>query len=124
MANRKKSGQDHKLSGTYAGDRHDTVEVDVCQPEKPLWLCDSASREWDRVMPLLLDMGQISKHDQMPLAAYCELSAEFARNPYDFPSAKMTQLRLLMGDFGMTPSARAKIPKRKAKAPGNPYAEL
>lgn len=81
-------------------------------PEKPIWLSVTASREWDRVLPLLLESGRISQHDSMAIAAYCELAAEFIESPSEFPSSKMTQLRLIMGDLGMTPSSRDKLPQQ------------
>jgi phage terminase small subunit len=83
-------------------------------PDKPQWLSVTASCEWDRVIPLLVDSGRITQHDSMALAAYCELAAEFISSPSEFPSSKMTQLRLMMGDFGMTPSSRDKMPQQDA----------
>lgn len=77
-------------------------------PDKPDWLSVPARHEWDKVIVQLIDAGRISGIDGMALAAYCEYAAEFASNPAEFPSSKMTQFRLLMTDFGMTPSARAK----------------
>lgn len=77
-------------------------------PEKPEWLSMPARHQWDKVIGQLIESGRISGIDSMALAAYCEYAAEFASNPAEFPSSKMTQFRLLMTDFGMTPSARAK----------------
>lgn len=86
------------------------VKGGAAGPSKPDWLSPMASDEWDRCVPLLCNKGLISEHDQIAFSAYCELTAEFIGSPSEFPSAKMTQLRLLMSDFGMTPSSRVKLP--------------
>ena len=95
----------------------------VSPPDKPVWLSGGAAREWERVMPILIERGRIAEDDQMALAAYCELTAEFIASPTEFPSSKMTQLRLLMADFGMTPSARDKLPQGSGK-PKNTFGDL
>lgn len=59
---------------------------------------------------MLADKGLMTEFDQTAMVAYCELYAEFKLSPSEFPSSKMTQLRLLMADFGMTPSSRMKLP--------------
>lgn len=83
-----------------------------------------ASKEWDRVVPELERKGYATELDIVALTAYCELATEFYMSPTDFPSNKMTQLRLLMGDFGMTPHGRAKMPDREEAEESSPYAGM
>lgn len=75
-------------------------------------------------MPKLVELGYASELDVMALSAYCELATEFYLSPTDFPSNKMTQLRLLMGDFGMTPQGRAKLPDRSDSKKDSVYAGM
>jgi len=127
MPQRKKPTSLHVLQGTYQKCRHEgnsDIEASVGQPEKPDWLTGQASKEWDKTIEVLSEAGYLAKTDSMALATYCELVAEFSANPPDFPAGKLGQLRLLMADLGMTPSARAKMPVQKDDDEGNPFAGM
>lgn len=79
-----------------------------------------ASVVWDDIAPSLTESGVLGENDFMALAAYCELFSEFKENPQEFPSSKMTQLRLLMADFGLTPSSRGSV-GGQSKKQGNKF---
>jgi phage terminase small subunit len=99
--------------------------VNADLPEKPSWLSGRANAEWDRVVPDLIEKGLVIKIDSFAIAAYCEMYADFSENPGEFPSSKMTQLRLLMTDLGMTPSSRAKTKfAHNAAKPADPWDEF
>jgi P27 family predicted phage terminase small subunit len=48
----------------------------VAAPSLPEWLGDEARAEWDRIVPLLIQMEMLSEVDQVCLAAYCQATAE------------------------------------------------
>ncbi len=125
MSNHKKPSNVHKLHGTFRPDRHgDDPDIEIGAPIKPEWLSAAASAEWDRSVPIMEGAGYLSVNDQMPLALYCELVADFQADPKGFPAARLTQLRLLMGELGMTPASRAKITVKKTDKPSNPFGDL
>lgn len=98
------------------------VDVDPGNIEKPADLGPAAAKEWDRIVPKLERYNLISELDETALIQYCELTAEFKMQPVLFTAAKHTQLRMVMGDLGLTPMSRAKLPtpKDQGKA-GNPF---
>lgn len=121
MANPRKPASVHKLNGTYRQDRHGCkLELPSSGPEKPGWLSASAEVEWDRVMDIMADSGFLCRTDGAALATYCELLAEFAASPADFPAGRLGQMRLLMSELGLTPSGRAKMPERESHK-DNPF---
>src|SRR5262245_52282501 len=70
------------------GERHqnaiDTVPLLPIQaPSCPDWLQGIAREEWDRVIPLLLEMGQVAEIDQTMLAMYCASFAEWRETDRD-----------------------------------------
>lgn len=124
MANPRKPASAHKLNGTYRPDRHgDRISVPESGPEKPGWLSAPAEVEWDRVMEMMSDSGFLCRTDSSALATYCELLAEFAAGPADFPAGRLGQMRLLMSELGLTPNGRAKMPERNEDK-DNPFAGL
>ncbi len=85
----------------------------------PEWLTDAARAHWERLAPMLIGAGVVRESDRDVLATYCTLFAEFTeqvRTGGKVPSATVGQLRQLMGELGMTPSARSRIIADK-KAP-------
>lgn len=89
--------------------------------EPPEWLSAGAIEEWLIIVPRLLNASVLKKTDEMALSVYCELAAEFKENPQEFPAAKITQMRLLMADFGMTPHSRSSV-SVDDKGKGNQFA--
>ena len=118
-----------KNKGTYQECRHgdrDEIELPTAIPEKPEFLSDCASEEWDRLVPLLMDYGIISDIDGAVLAVYCELFSEFKSTrscPAAFPASKFASLRAASADLGLSPAARTKIPaSKKDPKKKNPFA--
>lgn len=111
MAAHKKPISARKIEGTYRAEIHGLENsIESGAPEKPLWLSGAAGEEWSRVSKMLENAGYLAKTDGMALSIYCELAAEFAGYPSDFPASKLSQLRMLMNDLGLTPVSRAKMP--------------
>jgi P27 family predicted phage terminase small subunit len=110
-------------------------------PTPPAELCEDAKLEWERVAPLLHQLGTLSEIDRAALAAYCQaygrwLKAERAvaimgerdqltsglmikttnGNPIQNPlvgiaNRAMVDMVRYAAEFGMTPSARSRIAK-------------
>jgi P27 family predicted phage terminase small subunit len=97
---------------------------------RPAWLSDLASEEWDRVAPHLVAMGTVTDADLSAFAVYCEAVARWRRlaelvaasppvvsrdgavvkNPvYSQARDAAAEVRLWAREFGLTPSARAGI---------------
>ena len=137
---KRKTSNVHQLKGTVRKDRHGTADQKLSTPDgKPIcpqWLSPDAKAEWKRIVPLLDDMGILSKTDQTMLAQYCTLYSDFKSAtmggryktvltksgecfeiPEPFSAAEHTQLRQCSQQLGLTVLARQsiKLPKgRKA----------
>jgi phage terminase small subunit len=109
-----------KLKGTYQPCRDVSGETRVPgEPVKPYMMGAGPSEVWAKTVKLLLDAGYLAKTDGMVLAVYCELAFEFSVAPAEMVCAKLAQLRMVMNDLGLSPSARAKIPVPKKKEENN-----
>jgi P27 family predicted phage terminase small subunit len=116
-----------------------TVEPNIRIPTVPAHLCDVAKVEWGRVVHELHNLGLISNLDRAMLAAYCASYAlwvqateaikdEATRNPktrgltitttngnviqnpmVGTANKAATDMLRFATEFGMTPSARARI---------------
>jgi len=97
----------------------------------PDWLDVEAQAEWGRLAPMLERLGVLAETDTAALAAYCEAWATWKgatqqirkfgmviKGKHDFPvvspyvriaTTALQQMRGLLVEFGMTPSARARI---------------
>lgn len=110
----------------------DSVQPLVEIPDCPRHLGKIARAEWDRIAPVLKDLGIISSMDMAALAAYClnyerHVTAEMKLKKLGFdalidttPSGykqisvllqisnrALEMMHKFMGEFGMTPSARS-----------------
>ena len=120
MGTPRKSKRLHVLEGTFKKHRHedrDEIELPLGVPEKPDFLGKGASKEWERIVPKLMEHGMLSDVDGAVLAVYCELYSEFQSTrefPSLFPAAKFTSLRAAYSDLGLSPASRTKIPGSKS----------
>ena len=65
------------LHGTYRKDRaYDEPRPVLEEPSCPSWLRQEAKREWKRVVPILLELGLLSKLDRAVLSVYCDAWAD------------------------------------------------
>ena len=110
------------------------VTIPVCPPH----LDAEAKAEWDRIVPELLQRGLLGQTDRAAIAAYCQSWSRWVdcelkirelgvvvksannlpmQSPY-LPIAQrsLDQMHRLLSDFGMTPSARRRVPSRKPPA--------
>lgn len=127
-----------QLKGTQRKGRHGAADQKVKRPSGrpicPQWLPPYGKQEWKRVIPLLDEMGVLSKSDATILTQYCALFADFKLStmgkryrtivtkggdmfdiPSPFTAAEHTQLRQCAQQLGLTVLARQtiKLPKGK-----------
>lgn len=116
------------LTAEYRNDLEPTPTVGV--PEKPEHLGEVASKEWDRIVPILMDMHVLTVADGSALAAYCkayerwieaeallangEFVVDSPQGPKPNPACNVSwtaveQMRKFMAEFGMTPASRTRI---------------
>lgn len=95
-------------------------QLPACTAEPPDWLSEDARAHWLRLAPMLAAAGVLKASDADLLATYCETYAGYivATRSGSAPMSMVGQLRQLMGELGMTPSARARIVADKAPADG------
>jgi P27 family predicted phage terminase small subunit len=93
------------------------VKFDPRAPECPDWLLPAAKAEWARVAPVLSASRVLTLADATMLAGYCQAYARWRKaetssrknaNPMVALSF-LKELRMICREFGMTPSARARM---------------
>jgi len=113
----------------------------------PTWLSREARAEWRRLVPELLKLGILARIDRAVLATYCETWADYfaavkavrkdgkwytsnsgAKHQHPMvqvlAESRATLLRFAQ-EFGLTPSARARIKVAEPKeADADPFADL
>lgn len=118
----------------------------VALPDKPEWLDDDASAEWDRVVPQLTTLGILTELDRAVLVAYvtawsdlCELRRQIRETGWTIPTGDgesqkrnplasslreaYERLRSAGSELGLTPSARIRL-AQPGKSGQNPLEEL
>lgn len=146
MARPRKPTAALKLQGTFRPDRRPAQEPqpDVRVPDCPDWLDANARAEWERVTPLLAELGLLAEIDATMLSLYCHYYSEFlaakamvdkgglllsfdrrdgkilVRNPACATMhAAADQCRRIAAEFGFTPAARTKIETERPPAAGS-----
>lgn len=121
--------------GRRAHTRKEPTPAPLTELAPPAWMAADAQAEWTRLAPTLARLGVLTETDADALAAYCEawttwkaatrairdggLTIETEHGTRMSPFVRiandaMGQCRALLVEFGMTPSARARV---QAKAP-------
>ncbi len=114
MPNRPKSDRVKLLEGTFRPDRsHPEVELPAPSSlDPPEWLTGpEACDEWRRVTDLLVPVQVFTEGDVTALGHLCNLHAELVllyRARKSPTAAQLTQLRLYLTEFGLTPASRTK----------------
>lgn len=130
MPARRKSQHLKVLQGT---DRKDRARVEMELPpaesiERPDWLAGpEAVAEWDRLVVLLQDARVLTDGDLMALGHLCNLHAacvKLYRAQMEPTAAQLTQLRLLLAEFGLSPASRSKAGVVKAGDVENVFDKL
>ncbi len=121
------------LRGTVRADRANPHEpkVRVEIPPCPRELSEVAKKEWRRIAPELSQMGLLSRIDRAALALYCDAYGRWLeaigslqkfgvviKSPNGYPvqspyvaiaNKSGEQVRLLLSEFGMSPSSRTRV---------------
>lgn len=82
------------------------------QMRAPAWLKGEGRKEWRRVVGELTAVGVVVPLDQAMLAVYCQLYGEYVdgvKNKTPVSASHVTQMRGLAAEFGIVPSARARM---------------
>lgn len=110
-------------------------QFDVAIPKPPHHLSKEARKEWDRMAPVLFDMGLISECDRAAFAMYCQSWGRHVKAEYMIRihgpvittkdglqkvspwvrishEASIAAQRLLI-EFGLTPAARSRVVAKK-----------
>jgi len=105
------------------------------EPDRPKHLVGEAKREWERIVPELLDMGVLTKVDRVALCAYCQCYADWCaakkevkkfgrilKAPSGYPvvnpsigiaNTAMREMRAFLIEFGLTPASRTRLKVEK-----------
>lgn len=96
--------------------------------DPPDWITGpDAVQEWKRIVGLLLPTRVLTDADLSALGHLCNLHAACVRKyraGMDPNAADLTQLRLLYGEFTLTPASRSKAAPAKAGDKGNAFTKL
>ena len=137
--NKRKPTQLKVLQGTARRDRLNPDEPcpDVESPEPPDFLLPAARDEWDRIVPILIDLKMISKTDQVAIALYCQtwgrilevenilkgdLDADTHLKYLRISNSLNDQARKFITEFGLSPASRSRVSViKKEKSQKNPF---
>jgi len=119
-----------KLRGTYRPDRHGGgVDIPASKPVIPRWLKGEARKQWQGIVPQLVEAGIVCRLDRVLLILFCHAWEQYldirklrqiepllikttAGNNIQHPLVGMenravARLLKLAGELGLTPSSRA-----------------
>ena len=137
--NKRKPTQLKVLQGTARADRLNPDEPcpDIEYPDPPEFLLPAARDEWDRIVPILIDLKMISKADQVALALYCQtwgrilevenilkgdLDADTHLKYLRISNSLNDQARKFITEFGLSPASRSRVSViKKEKSQKNPF---
>lgn len=133
MARSKKPHHLKVVAGTARPDRGGPPLVDLPLvsdvPTAPDWLPNAhATKEWDRLAPILHANKLLTEAGLSTLGMLCALHGKIVQlyAAGEAPAASMVaQHRALSNDFGLTPAAQGKVrPNGDTEKPGNPFGAL
>lgn len=131
-----------KARGSWRGDLNPSEPIAEAGAVCPEWLDDNAKIEWARIAPVLVQMGLLGKSDAAALACYCQ-SISIAKRANELIAEEgevidgamggkvihpavgmrdkaMTQIQKFGAEFGLTPSARARVQASEKKPEKKP----
>ena len=107
----------HILAGTFRRDRHRLGEIRASgRPTQPEYLTGRAAALWSEVLPRLPWVVFV---DGPMLGLWCVLQAELEADPVAMNSARISQLRSVAAELGMSPSSRTRLPPPPPHWPGD-----
>jgi hypothetical protein len=127
MATRKKTNAEKKAGGSYRPGRdglHDPPPGVDGVPERPEGMTPSQNIVFDKVCKILHDANWLKVSDGATIHAFAIMQDRLNKNADEFTAADFTQFRMLAHELGLSPAARAKMPKVEKKKTGNPFEDL
>ena len=116
----------------------DEPKPEIKAPTCPPHLSRPAKNEWKRIVPILTNLGIMTKVDRAAIAAYCQsygrwveaenkvqergdvvktTNGNIVTNPYlSVANRAMDNMRKFLVEFGMTPSSRSRISADKKES--------
>jgi len=137
-----------KLHGNPGGRpiKKDQPDPPVKVPRPPIKLGKIARKQWKYIVPKLKELGVIAEIDGAALAAYCQTFAQWVEledvmdrdsqlDPDDDNKLSLgerlsvgralmqvrKQIRMMLGEFGMTPASRGKVSVKDYRKPLDEY---
>ena len=109
-----KSPRLHLVGGTYRDDRHGRDDGRGPAPpgqrlrarDKPPFVRGRAARLWAEALPKLPWLHRVDKYC---LSLWCVLLAEFEADPRAMKAARISLLRLMASDIGLSAAGRARL---------------
>lgn len=90
--------------------------------QPPAWLRSRAALEaWHDLVPKLEKLRLLTELDIPALAMLCQVYAKVQRGG---TAEDRRQLKMLLGEFGMTPATRSKVAAAEAQQPESTWAKL
>ena len=121
------------IAGTSRPDRAYTPEIELplveSLPNAPDWMPNThAVKEWDRLARILIANKLLAEADLTALGHMCALHGKIVQlyAAGESPTASMAgALRVMQGDFGLSPVARGKVSAGSSDKPsGNKFATI
>lgn len=106
------SDEDKKRAGTFTPARaRPAPKLTASEPKMPAVLPERAQEVWQRIVPEMAKAKMLAEIDLDVLVVYCTKMGQFYEDMgASFRAADITQLRMLMCELGLTPSARLSTP--------------
>ena len=127
MVNRTTTIGDKKKSGSYRPGTHGHIDPPPGvsgRPETPIMLTDYEKKLFEKICDLLEAADWLKISDGETIHAYVVMKARLEQDPKDFKASNFTQLRMLANELGLSPAARAKMPKQPPKEEINDFDDL
>ena len=93
-------------------------------PEPPGWMNTGGRELWGRLVPQLFGARVLSVGDLPALEHLCQLHGEILaayKRGETAPASHLAQLRIYFAEFGLTPSARSRLPSPERHGEPNPF---
>ena len=127
MPPRKKTIEEKREVGSYrpSRDGHDDPPQGVAgRPEIPKFLDALQCKIFTEICDLLEASDWLRVSDGETIMSYAVLKSRLVVNSTEFTAAEFTQLRMLANELGLSPAARAKMPKVEKKKEANDFDDL
>lgn len=116
-----------KKSKSYRPSTHGTEDPPQGvkgRPEVPAFLDALQRKIFNDVCDIMEESDWLRVSDGETVMSYSVLKSRLVINSEEFSAAEFTQLRMLANELGLSPAARAKMPKVEKKKEQNAFDDL